>query len=349
MPRLGVGALVTRDAFLRMRGDPENQPEFTTVRLVAGADPAAVIAANPDGFPDASQTATTWFTDTKPAELRQLDAARTYLVGALRRRIRDPRGGLRPRALDAGPRQPSRPRGVASHRVHPPPARRDHRVAGGSVRRRRRRARDSARDRHRALLVPAVRAVARGRRRRIHLGRVGRGVDRSPCSSPPGSPTSLRSRAPAGVTPPQSCGKPDREQDFGCPDVRCDRGHTQPMADHEADDADSLDDTDERRGRGLLIGIGAVLAVVAIAVVVYLVARDDDGDSTAPAVTTTTTTTSPGTTSAPATSLPVDTSTAVWPSPSSTTRYADPVSAAARVRDRLRRLRRSRRRRVQPG
>jgi hypothetical protein len=83
MPRLGVGALVTRDAFLRMRGDPENQPEFTTVRLVAGADPAAVIAANPDGFPDASQTATTWFTDTKPAELRQLDAARRYLVGAL--------------------------------------------------------------------------------------------------------------------------------------------------------------------------------------------------------------------------------------------------------------------------
>ena len=41
MPRLGVGALVTRDAFLRMGGDPANQPEFTTVRLADGADPAA--------------------------------------------------------------------------------------------------------------------------------------------------------------------------------------------------------------------------------------------------------------------------------------------------------------------
>ena len=41
MPRLGVGALVTRDAFLRMHGDPANQPEFTTVRLADGADPTA--------------------------------------------------------------------------------------------------------------------------------------------------------------------------------------------------------------------------------------------------------------------------------------------------------------------
>jgi ABC-type lipoprotein release transport system permease subunit len=45
--------------------------------------PAAVIAANPDGFHDEAQSATSWFTDTKPAELRQLDVAMPYLVGAL--------------------------------------------------------------------------------------------------------------------------------------------------------------------------------------------------------------------------------------------------------------------------
>jgi hypothetical protein len=83
MPRLGIGALVTRDAFLRMHGDPANGPEFTVVRLVDGADPAAVIADNREGFQDAAQTPTAWFTDAKPAELRQLDAATPYLRGAL--------------------------------------------------------------------------------------------------------------------------------------------------------------------------------------------------------------------------------------------------------------------------
>lgn len=83
MPRLGVGAMVSRDAYLRMRGEPDNQPEFTMVRLSAGADPDTVIDANADGFQDAGQSATTWFTDTKPAELRQLDAAGAYLRGAL--------------------------------------------------------------------------------------------------------------------------------------------------------------------------------------------------------------------------------------------------------------------------
>ncbi len=83
MPRLGVGALVTRDAFLRMHGDPDNEPEFTTVQLADGTDPDRVITTNGDGFRDASQSATTWFTDTKPAELLQLDAARAYLLGAL--------------------------------------------------------------------------------------------------------------------------------------------------------------------------------------------------------------------------------------------------------------------------
>jgi hypothetical protein len=83
MPRLGTGALVTREAFLHMRGDARNEPEFTAVRLVPGADPARVIAANPDGLRDPVGTATTWFTDAKPAEVRQLDAAMPYLRGAL--------------------------------------------------------------------------------------------------------------------------------------------------------------------------------------------------------------------------------------------------------------------------
>ena len=81
--RLGVGALVTRDAFLRMGGDPTNQPEFTAVRLAPGVDPAAVIARIPAGFQDVSRTSTSWFTDAKPAELRQLDVGMTYLRSAL--------------------------------------------------------------------------------------------------------------------------------------------------------------------------------------------------------------------------------------------------------------------------
>ena len=83
MARLGTGALVTRDAFLRMGGDPANDPEFTAVRLVDGTDPDVVIAANRDRFDDAAQSTTAWFTDTKPAELLQLDAAKPYLRGSL--------------------------------------------------------------------------------------------------------------------------------------------------------------------------------------------------------------------------------------------------------------------------
>jgi putative ABC transport system permease protein len=81
MPRLGVGALVTRGAFRQMSGETTNDPEFTTVRLVEGTDPSAVIADNLRGFQDAARTTTSWFTDTKPAELRQLDAAMPYLRG----------------------------------------------------------------------------------------------------------------------------------------------------------------------------------------------------------------------------------------------------------------------------
>ncbi len=67
--------------------------------------------------------------------------------------------------------------------------------------------------------------------------------------------------------------------------------------------------------RALLIGIGALVAVVAIAVAVYLVTRDDGGSQ-------------PAATSVAPTTPPVDTSTAVWPFATSTTRYSDPVSAA---------------------
>jgi hypothetical protein len=83
MPRLGDGALVTREAFLRLGGDAANDPEFTAVRLADGADPALVIAGNSEGFTDAARSTTTWFTDARPAELRQLAAVMPYLRGAL--------------------------------------------------------------------------------------------------------------------------------------------------------------------------------------------------------------------------------------------------------------------------
>jgi len=83
MPRLGTGALVTREAYLRMGGDAGNEPEFTMVRLAPGTDAARVIAANPDGIRDPVGTATSWFTNAEPAEVRQLDAAMPYLRGAL--------------------------------------------------------------------------------------------------------------------------------------------------------------------------------------------------------------------------------------------------------------------------
>src|SRR5437764_3476578 len=51
--------------------------------MATGAEPSAVIAAIRQGFQYAAHTATAWFTDTKPAEVRQLDAAGSYLRGAL--------------------------------------------------------------------------------------------------------------------------------------------------------------------------------------------------------------------------------------------------------------------------
>jgi hypothetical protein len=82
-PRLGTGALVTRATFDRMAATDEDEPEWTAVRLAAGADPAVFIARHPDGVPDAVGAPTSWFTDAKPAELRQLDSVRAVLVGAV--------------------------------------------------------------------------------------------------------------------------------------------------------------------------------------------------------------------------------------------------------------------------
>jgi predicted lysophospholipase L1 biosynthesis ABC-type transport system permease subunit len=83
MPRLGTGALVTHGGLVRAGFDTENGPEFTSVRLVDGANPRAVIADNRQGFKDVAQSSTVWLTDAKPSELRQLLAAMPYLRGAL--------------------------------------------------------------------------------------------------------------------------------------------------------------------------------------------------------------------------------------------------------------------------
>jgi hypothetical protein len=83
MPRLGTGALVTHGGLVRAGFDSANGPEFTSVRLVDGATPQAVIADNPQGFKDVAQSSTVWLTDAKPSELRQLLAAMPYLRGAL--------------------------------------------------------------------------------------------------------------------------------------------------------------------------------------------------------------------------------------------------------------------------
>lgn len=87
------------------------------------------------------------------------------------------------------------------------------------------------------------------------------------------------------------------------------------------------------RRRGLLIGIGALVAVVVIAVAVFLVTRDDGGSQQTATTSTTATTAGSTTSTVPPTTVtpttqPVDTSTAVWPFATSTTRYSDPVSAA---------------------
>jgi hypothetical protein len=82
--RLGTGVLVTRTAFDRMVGSDLADPEYTLVRLRDGVEPETIIARNPQGIRDPTRIATRWFTNAKPAELRQLDAVRGLLVvGAL--------------------------------------------------------------------------------------------------------------------------------------------------------------------------------------------------------------------------------------------------------------------------
>jgi hypothetical protein len=73
----------------------------------------------------------------------------------------------------------------------------------------------------------------------------------------------------------------------------------------------------------MMIGGGLVI-VLLIAGAVIVLTDDDDNDTKPPSTTTTSEASTTTTTAAPA----LDTSTAVWPVASSSTRYADPVEAA---------------------
>jgi hypothetical protein len=82
-PRLGVGALVTRPTLDALSGSPDNLPEWTVARLADGVTPASLMAANPDGIQDQVGIPTRWFSEARPAELVQLDAADQVLAGAV--------------------------------------------------------------------------------------------------------------------------------------------------------------------------------------------------------------------------------------------------------------------------
>jgi ABC-type lipoprotein release transport system permease subunit len=82
-PRLGTGVVLTRDALDRLVGPSTNQPEWTAARLRRGVTPREFIARNRDGIPEVFNLPTVWYTDAKPAELRQLDAVRSLLVAAI--------------------------------------------------------------------------------------------------------------------------------------------------------------------------------------------------------------------------------------------------------------------------
>jgi hypothetical protein len=81
--RLGNGALVTIATFNELVGSTEDLPEWTVAQLAEGASAAALIEANPEGVEETFGIPTRWFTDARPAELLQLDAASPVLVGAV--------------------------------------------------------------------------------------------------------------------------------------------------------------------------------------------------------------------------------------------------------------------------
>jgi len=81
--RLGLGAIVSRAGYDGLQGNPDDQPEWTVLRLAEGVDAHEFIRRFPEGIPDPTQTPTIWFTDAKPAELRQLDSLMSTLATAV--------------------------------------------------------------------------------------------------------------------------------------------------------------------------------------------------------------------------------------------------------------------------
>ncbi|MEO6317566.1 MAG: FtsX-like permease family protein [Acidimicrobiales bacterium] len=81
--RLGNGAVVTAATLEAMVASTEDDPEWTVAALADGESPADLIAANPDGIEEPFGIPTRWFTQVRPAELVQLDAAAPVLLGAV--------------------------------------------------------------------------------------------------------------------------------------------------------------------------------------------------------------------------------------------------------------------------
>lgn len=81
--RLGNGAMVTGATLDDMVGSTEDDPEWTVAALVDGEVPADLIVRNPDGIEEPFGLPTRWFTQARPAELVQLDAAAPVLLGAV--------------------------------------------------------------------------------------------------------------------------------------------------------------------------------------------------------------------------------------------------------------------------